>query len=210
MSYIKRFFDIYCKFISVDLIDTFENKRNIRIVNNAFVVFYAILSKNSSNEKKEKLLDNLEIIINSYILNKQNILNCNEFDFSNTFSLTKLQNTLDAYALSLKKYKHFFGNNSLFRQSLIECHNALSHILAGFKNSETSLNKNISKANNHFHRGVLDIYKTIIKDNYSKINKNKLIELRKKEFTSIGIDSNENTHTKDDIEKGYVDLVENI
>ncbi|WP_104722219.1 hypothetical protein [Helicobacter mesocricetorum] len=92
-------------------------------------------------------------------------------------------------------------NNKILKQSLIEFHNAISHLSAvywGYGDAE----KNKDRAINHFKRGALDSYKSIIKDffiikscksylqnqEYENII-NDLKETRKEEYENISKDN---------------------
>lgn len=86
-------------------------------------------------------------------------------------------------------------NNKILKQTLIEFHNAISHLVAIYYGREQENNKN--RAINHFKRGALDSYKAIIKDFYHLYNINRttyeppletLKDIRKKEYLGIGSD----------------------
>ncbi|ECK7568718.1 hypothetical protein AJY72_00180 [Campylobacter jejuni] len=103
-------------------------------------------------------------------------------------------------------------NNKIIKQSLIEFHNAISHLVSIFYgNTEES---NIKRAINHFKRGALDSYKSIIKDYYLLKNsgnilyeldlEKKLINIRENEFRNMGTDNN------GDLLKKYENMVNDI
>lgn len=86
-------------------------------------------------------------------------------------------------------------NNQILKQSIIEFHNAISHLNSIFFTTR-ELNK--QKAINHFIRGSLDSYKAIIKDYFCLLNDDKKVEcshfdkvkaLRQKEYGIIGSDN---------------------
>ncbi|EAL3889597.1 hypothetical protein [Campylobacter sp. RM5063] len=103
-------------------------------------------------------------------------------------------------------------NNKIIKQSLIEFHNAISHLVSIFYgNTEES---NIKRAINHFKRGALDSYKSIIKDYYLLKNSGNIIyeldfkklkEIREKEFKDIGASNNNS-----ELLKKYKDIVNDI
>lgn len=87
-----------------------------------------------------------------------------------------------------------FDNNKILKQTLIEFHNAISHLVAVYYGRAQD-GKNINRAINHFRRGALDSYKAIIKDFYH-IRDNRtynplssLKEVRNKEYKGIGKDN---------------------
>lgn len=93
------------------------------------------------------------------------------------------------------------ANNNILRQSLIEFHNAISHLNAVYWN--TSDNQiNTDRAANHFKRGALDSYKAIIKDFCLLAGENpmdaiikNLKALRQCEYQSIGDDKQRDNDT---------------
>ena len=209
MNYLNKFLELYCNFLEVDLIYSFKKSRNIRIINTSFLIFYAILSKKTDSSKKETLLTYFEDLIEKYTNKKDEVILCSTHnDLKNIKSLYNLHESLNMFAEALKYYNKLF-KNQLFKQALIECHNALSHIVAGYMKSNTNLDINILKASNHFHRGALDIYKVIIINNLDKIDIDTLKQLRKKEFESIGLETSKNS-IKNDILKEYKNLIKDL
>jgi len=206
---IKEFFGLFYLFLRVDLIESFK-KRNIRIIYLFYITFFALISSKISMEKKEALLKNLREIITEYIKNKEYIelIDCRDFEVSNLSSLKEIYETLNMFSVAMNIFLKK-NENTLFKQSLIESYNAFSHILNGIKSSDTSFNKNVRKAYNHFYRGALDYYKTIIRKEFEKIDKEKLKELRFEEFSSIGIEASNNKIKKEIIDK-YKKLVTEI
>lgn len=86
-------------------------------------------------------------------------------------------------------------NNKMLKQTLIEFHNAISHLVAAYYGRNQDNNK--ERAINHFKRGALDSYKAIIKDFYHLYNVKKakndppsedMKNIRKKEYLNIGSD----------------------
>jgi len=148
------------------------------------------------------LLNQLQIIVNEYIREKDKIdkLQCNEINIDNYSSLYHLYPSLNKFGIAMKCFLDK-NQNKLFKQSLIESHNALAHLLKGINTGQTNLEKNILKASNHFYRGALDFYKTIIRSNFSDIDKEKLKEARLKEFNSIGLDANHNKEKEEIIDE---------
>lgn len=86
-----------------------------------------------------------------------------------------------------------FDNNKILKQTLIEFHNAISHLVAVYYGRAQD-GKNINRAINHFRRGALDSYKAIIKDFYHIRNDetynplNDLKDIREREYKNIGKD----------------------
>ncbi len=87
-------------------------------------------------------------------------------------------------------------SNEVLKQTLIEFHNAISHLVAVYYGRNQENNKN--RAINHFKRGALDSYKAIIKDFYHLYNAKKVVyepltenlkNIRKKEYLGIGSDN---------------------
>ncbi|MFW2307569.1 hypothetical protein ACOTWV_08825 [Aliarcobacter butzleri] len=86
----------------------------------------------------------------------------------------------------------FKDNKFYIVQSLYEFHNAISHLYIALKSSIDD-RKNIDKAASHLHRGILDSFKNCIQlSNLTDSQKNELIELRVKEFNSIGVSTLDN------------------
>jgi hypothetical protein len=150
--------------MSKDLIAYFDKKvgRNIKLIDFFRKVFFIINSKNfpynKNNYQALYYLGTIDHLINNFY---------------------------EANVYYIKK-----NPNQFLKQSLIEFNNALSHLSAGYYASETSWEKNIKKAGTHFHRGTLDYYKTIIldKDNLTISQKNEIVNIRKYEIKSIGVD----------------------
>lgn len=87
-------------------------------------------------------------------------------------------------------------NNKMLKQTLVEFHNAISHLVAAYYGHNQKNNK--TRAINHFKRGALDSYKAIIKDFYCLYDAKKVTHelpledmenMRKKEYLNIGGDS---------------------
>lgn len=109
--------------------------------------------------------------------------------------------------------KHLYGlekvgfkdNKFYIVQSLYEFHNAISHLYIALKSPDDN-RKNIDKAASHLHRGILDSFKNCIQlSDLTEIQKNELIELRVKEFNSIGVNTLDND--KKDILVNYMYLL---
>lgn len=85
-------------------------------------------------------------------------------------------------------------NNKILKQTLIEFHNGISHLVSIYY-GKIENDKNKSRAINHFKRGALDSYKAIIKDFYYIRSCDKKIvyeplkyikQIRKEEYSNIG------------------------
>ncbi len=109
--------------------------------------------------------------------------------------------------------KHLYGlekiefkdNKYYIVQSLYEFHNAISHLYIALKSSNDD-KKNIDKSASHLHRGILDSFKNCIQLSIlTDTQKDELIELRVKEFNSIGISTLDND--KKDILINYMYLL---
>lgn len=99
-------------------------------------------------------------------------------------------------------------NNQILKQTLIEFHNAISHLYTIVINSGES---NKGRAINHFRRGALDSYKAIIKDycyllsdSDKEVVAKEIKELRKMEYQNIGNDK------KDEIFSKYENITADI
>ena len=69
-EYYAKFFTQYCRFISKDLLSTFDNKRgrNIKVINTFYKVFFIISKKSKNNSAKNKAIIALKAQINSYMI----------------------------------------------------------------------------------------------------------------------------------------------
>jgi len=79
-------------------------------------------------------------------------------------------------------------DGTILKQSLMEFNNAISHLCSCFIGKADKA-PNTSRAMTHINRGALDFYKAIIRDlNFvnRNINLEKLKDIRKNEFQSIG------------------------
>ncbi|MEA1956295.1 MAG: hypothetical protein U9N02_07370 [Campylobacterota bacterium] len=139
-----------------------------------------------------------------------NTLDCNNKDYIKSLNyLGHLESPLNDFHEAVADFNQLY-KNKLFKQGLIEFNNALSHLFAGFCSSETSFKKNISKACTHLHRGSLDYYKTLIKNKESltHLQKEKLIDIRKLEMDSVGLEITNND--KDEILIEYRDFARKL
>lgn len=119
---------------------------------------------------------------------------------------------------SLKQYlkNNEVANNNILRQSLIEFHNAISHLNAIYWNTGDN-NINTDRAASHFKRGALDSHKAIIKDFYLLTGNDidmilekivsKLKKLRMSEYQTIGDDKKRDSSA---LCKGYQDFTTEI
>ncbi len=193
------FFTQYCRFISKDLIATFDTRlgRNTKVISNFYRVFYLIGKKDTEKAKKDEAIDILKKQIDNYLSDGDvniysdmyNSLKCNSKDFIKPLVLLNPLNTpLNDFNEAVKDFNKIF-KDKLFKQGLIEFNNALAHLFAGFSTSETNLKINVDKASTHLYRGALDYYKTIIKkkESFTHEQKEKLIEIRTIEIASIGL-----------------------
>lgn len=103
-------------------------------------------------------------------------------------------------------------NNKMLKQTLIELHNAISHLVAAYYGRNQERNK--ERAINHFKRGALDSYKAIIKDFYFLTGQKPmepivedLKNLRKCEYQTIG---DNKRGFQDDLYKKYQDFTTEI
>ena len=101
-------------------------------------------------------------------------------------------------------------NNKILKQTLIEFHNAISHLVAVYCGRQQD-GKNKDRAINHFRRGALDSYKAIIKDFYHlrnvkkvayKPSLKKIKDIRREEYLGIGSDK--------DISKKYKNFTDEL
>ena len=185
--------------MSKDLIATFDARlgRNTKVISVFFRVFYAINKKDLNIKKKEESIDILTKQIDNYLsdgdvniyADMYSSLECSSKDFIKPLSLFyPLQVPLNNFNEAIKDFNAIF-ENTLFKQGLIEFNNALAHLFAGLCASDTNLEVNIKKASTHLYRGALDYYKTIIKkkESFTHEQKEQLIEIRKLEIDSIGL-----------------------
>lgn len=106
-------------------------------------------------------------------------------------------------------------NNKILKQTLIEFHNAISHLTEVYagRQFDAEQDSNKTRAINHFKRGALDSYKAIIKDYFClkdtiKINDsiiNDIKDTRQYEYNTIGDDKN-----RKDIFKKYNQIANTI
>lgn len=198
--YYSQFFTQYCRFISKDLIATFDKRlgRNTKVVNSFYRVFYVINKKDVHSKHKEKALSILTIQIDNYLSDGDTSiysemytsLDCINKSFITSLTyLGHLSIPLNDFNEAVSDFNKLHSGQ-LFKQGLIEFNNALAHLFAGFCASETSFEKNVSKACTHLHRGSLDYYKTLIKNKESLTlpQKRELIRIRGLEMKSIGLE----------------------
>ena len=148
--------------------DHLENRLNSDI-KNALTLFYQAISLYTEH-KKNLTNEELEIVTKRQIDDFLNRIISNEIDLT----------------ITPKRY-------GILYQALIEFNNALSHIFnALIKRQPTN---NFKRAISHFHRGALDILKTIIKDLIllQKINVEDIFEYRKIEYFYIGNEETKRT-----------------
>lgn len=211
--YYSQFFTQYCRFISKDLIATFDKRlgRNTKIINSFFRVFYVINKKDLHSKHKEKALSILTIQIDNYLSDGDTSIYGEMYatlDCAQKLYVKSL-NYLGHLTAPLNDFYEAFSDfnklhsGQLFKQGLIEFNNALSHLFAGLCASETSFEKNVLKASTHLHRGSLDYYKTLIKNKESLTyaQKKELIRIRNLEMKSIGLEVT--NRDKDDILAEY-------
>jgi len=214
------FFIQYCRFISKDLISTFDTRlgRNTKVISVFFRVFFVISKKDTNKSSKEKAIVILKKLIDSYLSDGDvNIyssmyhsLECSNKDFTQPLHLLKpLGTSLNDFAEAVKDFNKIF-ENQLFKQGMIEFNNALAHLFAGFSTSSTNLDLNIKKASTHLYRGALDYYKTIIKkkESFTHEQKEELIKIRTLEIASIGLKISNSD--KDDILVHYRDFARKL
>jgi len=194
---IIEFFKLYCRFLEIDLISSLTKGRNIKVIYEFYKVFLIITAKNPdmTTEDKNKAIKSLNLIISKYENNNNNISKlelCNKLDFNSIKSLYDIEMMIQEFNKANKIFRNKF-DNKIFKQSIIEFNNALSHIIVGFTGDKTKFDKNINKANSHLHRGILDFYKTIIKKtNLNNTQIQELKQIREYEFNSIGLDTSSN------------------
>jgi len=219
-QYFADFFTQYCRFISKDLLATFDKRlgRNTKVINTFYKVFFIITKKDVDNSHKDQAIRALTEQIDSYMTDGDtsiyaemyDALGCTNKQHINGISyFGHLFRPLNDFNEAVSDYNKLYENH-IFKQGLIEFNNALSHLFAGFFASETNFEKNVKKACTHLHRGSLDYYKTIIKDKESLTHQQKqeLIKIRDLEIQSIGLEVN-NTN-KDEILIAYRDLARDL
>ena len=202
--YYSQFFTQYCKFISKDLLATFDKRlgRNTIMIHSFYKVFFIINKKNADKSTLDKSLSILAIQVDQYLsdgdtsiyLEMLNNLGCEQKQYISSISyLGHLSSPLNNFNEAVSDFNKLH-KNELFKQGLIEFNNALAHLFVGFYTSETNFEKNISKASTHLHRGALDYYKTLIKNKESLTPKQKkeLIRIRNLEINSIGLEVSNN------------------
>jgi regulator of sigma D len=205
----SEFFIQYCRFISKDLLATFDKRlgRNTKVIYTFYKVFYVINKKDADRTKPQEALMILATQVDNYLSDGDtsiysemyNSLNCVNKNFVKSLGyLNHLSNPLNDFNEAVSDFNKIH-KNELFKQGMIEFNNALAHLFVGFSTSETNFEKNISKACTHLHRGSLDYYKTLIKNKESLTYKQKseLIRIRGLEMKSIGLEVS--NHDKDTI-----------
>jgi len=216
----EAFFMQYCRFISKDLLATFDKRlgRNTRVINTFYKIFFIINSNEYDNETKKKALNNLTIQIDSYLTDGDtsiysemyNTLKCANKTFVKQLGyLNRLQVSLNDFNEAVSDFNQVH-KDELFKQGLIEFNNALAHLFRGFAESETNFEMNIKKACTHLYRGSLDYYKTLIKNKESLTHQQKieLIVIRDLEISSIGLDIA--NKTKDNILISYKNFTKKL
>ena len=208
----KSFFGQYCRFLSKDIVVALDKNvgRNTKVINTFFDIFFIINKKDAKKESKTKAINLLKIQIDEYLKEGNTKLysqvdrnlGC---DIMNTITslggLQNLQTPLNEFNEAFALYKKAFPD-LIFKQSMIEFNNALSHLFIGFTTSPTAFEKNIDKATTHLHRGTLDFYKTIIKDKgFDENGIDELVKIRVDELRTIGLKTT--TDDKDDIVQRY-------
>ena len=208
----KGFFGQYCRFLSKDIVVALDKNvgRNTKVINTFFDIFFIINKKDAAQESKIKAINLLKIQIDEYLkdgnrklyLQVDQKLGCGTINAQTTLGgLQNLQTPLNEFNEALALYKNAFPGR-IFKQSMIEFNNALSHLFVGFTTSPTTFEININKASTHLHRGTLDFYKTIIKDKgLDESSIDELVEVRVDELRTIGLKTT--TDDKDNIVKRY-------
>jgi regulator of sigma D len=198
--YYSEFFTQYCRFISKDLLATFDKRlgRNTKMIYAFYKVFFAINKKGAPKTTIAEALSLLSTQVDNYlsdgdtsIYSEMNTnLDCaNKLYVKSLSYLGHLMSPLNDFNEAISDFNKLH-EQELFKQGLIEFNNALAHLFVGFCTSETNFEKNISKACTHLHRGSLDYYKTLIKNKESLTYKQKkeLINIRNLEMKSIGLE----------------------
>ena len=129
--------------------------------------------------KHRKNLSNEEIVE----IYKRNAIDYHSTSFGSE-NIEQTTKDLNKYIAS-KKVKQI----TMLKQSLMEFNNAISHINSAMK--KQSIEKNLERAEQHFNRGALDFYKSIIKELFllNKITDADFKDLRTmrcNEFNTIG------------------------
>ncbi|EHW0428013.1 TPA: hypothetical protein RJ349_000568 [Campylobacter jejuni] len=197
----------------------FDKGRNIDVIVSFRDIFGNILffdcigSLLLSNTKDD--LDKLEVYTSRLLkkgrnladIKKENIsLSCIEKIFSDDKGIMELTNLFGEilYAAkrfresSVKPYMEGFKQycNGIqykgFVQSVLEVHNAFSHLAAFlYQGDPEDPFKNIDKAKSHLYRAILDYYKILIRFSINKIKKKDVLtrsfySIRKQEFLFLG------------------------
>jgi len=177
--------------------------------------FYTIIDFNDKDEKLNNITRYNKKLIDVYLNKIKNPLSINlegeklteNALFCEAIKDKKFVYTLELYYEAFYRFLNHAKNNqflkhtvtskhsALFLQPTIEFYNALSHLYIAYSNEkETDIHSNINKALSHIHRGTLDYYKKLIKFvDLDTADQEKLVDLRKKEFLSIGINTNDDT-----------------
>ena len=222
----QRFFATYCSFASKDLIDFFDPAigRNAKVIDFTFRTFFVLTHEKSTFEQKQKAVQKYENVIKNYLIQKNNnddmqtiikrkLVNYTESEFDVNFGhLNNIRGPFNYFSTARKDFNNLRINNKQnLKQGLIEFNNAMSHLFAGASSSNTSLEKNIKKANAHFYRGAMDYYKTIIKDNFLQLTKDQrsaLAELRFIELDCVGLVISDTEEKRKDIFEQYQKIIQ--
>lgn len=192
---------LYDLFITIMKLDRDEEK-----IERLFIVFDEIIDKylkhfQDNREEGTKIYNSL--FPNQYLIQYEPIKNLldNKYIlqmfimFNDTIQETSKKIALNSYIQDylIKSQRAKIQNDKFYIvQSLYEFHNAISHLFIALKSSSDDRN-NIDKAASHLHRGTLDYLKNYIQLSELKdFQKNELVELRIKEFDSIGIKAIDN------------------
>jgi len=218
-----QYLQIYCNFFVKDNLYSLLDGRSYKDILLFLDVLETLFDDDYSIKELEEsiyeLSENIELYTNEI---KENIstqrIYCSEFSnksitlpmVSSVFQTMEYRQVLFdffvAYNFASKIY-----NSDMLDAPLIEFNNYLSHILRYVLDDEKK--ENLSRANGHLYRSVLDIYKGYIVSNDRIIIdndelKNDLVELRIKEMNLIG--KNEVAQDKLSTIYLYIDFIEKV
>jgi hypothetical protein len=165
-------------------------------LNNSFKTFLEASKMYGENRQK---LTQQEII---------DIYKRNAFDYYLTAFGSDTQDGFKAFLDTYTVSKQVNGVR-LLKQSLMEFNNAIAHLYSAWKKS--SVDKNLERAQQHFNRGALDFYKSIIKElsmlgKIDTSNLEALKQLRCSEYSTIG----EERHKEQSLYNKYYDFCSEI
>ncbi|EAK0451775.1 hypothetical protein [Campylobacter lari] len=214
-------FKLYIDYLSVDLSNFFRNDsnrgRNIHVILSFVDILLNIdltdVFGETLLETNKKELKLLEVFIDKFLATGRNLTNIKKENI-NVLCVAKILEDEDLFNLFreakfagnyfrkvskkpyMKDFKQYCNSEKPkgFTQSVLELHNALSHLaIFLLQDDQSDLFNNIDKAKNHIYRSILDYYKIMIRFSINEIQQKDLLtqsfySIREQEFLFLGQD----------------------